>query len=109
MFTSARGPGQFADISPDDGEVLGRILNALYWDLAVPSDYLSVKVENGWVTISGQVAHSYQKSCAEADVRRVSGVRGVTNGIDVEATGSQAASVPPHLAPIAATAQAAPR
>jgi len=109
MFTPARQPGQFADIPPGDGEVLGRILNALYWDLAVPSDYLSVKVENGWVTISGEVAHSYQKSCAEADVRRVSGVRGVTNGIDVEATVSQAASVPPHLAPIAATAQAAPR
>ena len=109
MFTPAREPAQFADIPPGDGEVLGRILNALYWDLAVPSDYLSVKVENGWVTISGEVAHSYQKSCAEADVRRVSGVRGVTNGIDVEATVSQAASAPPGLAPIAATARAAPR
>jgi osmotically-inducible protein OsmY len=100
---------RFADIPPGDGELLGRILNALYWDLAVPSDYLSVKVENGWVTISGQVAHSYQKSCAEADVRRVSGVRGVTNGIGVEATVSWAPSVPPHLTPVVATAQAAPR
>ena len=100
---------QFADIPPGDGEVLGRNLSALYWGLAVPSDYLSVKVENGWVTISGQLAHSYQKSCAEADVRRVSGVRGVTNGIDAEATVSPAASIPPRLAPIAATAQAAPR
>ena len=45
----------------------------------------------------------------EADVRRVSGVRGATNGIDAEATVSQAGSVPPHLAPIVATAQAAPR
>jgi osmotically-inducible protein OsmY len=102
-------PPQFADVPPGDGEVLGRILNALYWDLAVPSDYLSVTVENGWVTISGQVAHSYQKSCAEADVGRVGGVRGVTNRIDVEATVSPTACVPPHLAPIVATAQAEPR
>ena len=109
MFTPAREPTQLTDIPSGDGEVLGRNLNALYWDLAVPSDYLGVKVENGWVTISGQVARSYQKSCAEADVRRVSGVRGVTNGIDVEATGSPPASVPSHLAPIAATAEAAPR
>jgi osmotically-inducible protein OsmY len=109
MFTLAREPTQFAHIPPVDGEVLGRVLNALYWDLAVPSDYLSVKVENGWVTISGPVAHFYQKSCAEADVRRVFGVRGVTNGIDVETTVSQAAGVPPRLAPIVATAQAAPR
>jgi hypothetical protein len=77
-------PAQFADIPPG---VLGRTLNALVWELAVPSDYLGVKVENGWVTISGEVAHS----------------------IDVEATVSPAASVPPHLAPIVATAQAAPR
>ena len=45
----------------------------------------------------------------EADVRRGSGVRRVTNGIDVEATVSQPASVPTDLAPIVATAQAAPR
>jgi len=45
----------------------------------------------------------------EADVRRISGVRGVTNGIDVEATVSPATSVPPHLAPVGATARAAPR
>ena len=109
MIMPAREPTQLADIPPGDGEVLERILNALYWDLAVPSDYLGVKVESGWVTISGQVAHSYQKSCAEADVRRVSGVRGVTNGIDVEATVSPAASGPPRLRRIAATAQAAPR
>ena len=109
MFTPAREPTQLTDIPSGDGEVLGRNLNALYWDLAVPSDYLSVKVENGWVTISGQLAYSYQKSCAEADVRRVSGVRGVTNGIDVEATVGFAPSVPPHVAPVVATAQAALR
>ena len=68
-------PAEFAGFPPGDGEVLGRILNALYWDLAVPSDYLSVRVENGWVTISGEVARSYQKSCAGGACRRVSGVR----------------------------------
>ena len=53
---------QFAHNLPSDGDVLGRILNALYWGLAVPSDYLSVKVENGWVTMSGEVAYFYQKN-----------------------------------------------
>lgn len=85
---------QAADILPSDGDVLGRILNTLYWDLAVPSNYLSVKVEKGWVTISGEVAYSYQKSCAEADVRRVSGVRGVWNEIEINPKGSRATGVP---------------
>ena len=36
-------------------EMRARVLNALYWDLAVPRDGLNVDVENGWVTISGMV------------------------------------------------------
>ena len=79
---------QFADKLPSDGAVLGRNLTALYLDFAVPSDYLSVKVEEGWVTICGDVACSYQKRCAEADVRRVSGVRGVSNEIEINPNGS---------------------
>jgi hypothetical protein len=71
--------------SGDPGdELLAQILNALYWDLAVPNDDLSLKLERGWVTISGEVDYSYQKSSAEADVRRVSGVRGVTNEIEIK-------------------------
>jgi len=57
--------------------------NALYWDLAVPSDDVSAGVAGGWVTLRGDVEWPYQKSCAEADVLRVLGVKGVTNKIVV--------------------------
>jgi osmotically-inducible protein OsmY len=56
-----------------------RVLNALFWDLAVPRDRLNVDVENGWVTVSGMVDLPYQRDCAESDARGVSGVIGVTN------------------------------
>ena len=36
-------------------EVQTKVLNALYWDLAVPPHRVKVEVENGWVTISGTV------------------------------------------------------
>jgi osmotically-inducible protein OsmY len=85
---------QFAEVLPSDGDVLGLILNALYWDLAVPSDYLSVRVEGGWVTMSSEVPYSYQKSCAESDVRRASGVKGVSNKIVINPNGSSATGVP---------------
>ena len=62
-------------------EVRTRVLNALYWDLAVPRHRLSVDVENGWVTVSGMVDRPYQKTCAESDARSVPGVVGVTNQI----------------------------
>jgi osmotically-inducible protein OsmY len=62
-------------------EVRTRVLNALYWDLAVPRYRLSVDVENGWVTVSGMVDRPYQRTCAESDARNVPGVVGVTNQI----------------------------
>ena len=62
-------------------DVRVRVLNALYWDLAVPRDRLNVDVENGWVTVSGLVELAYQRSCAESDAKSVPGVVGVTNRI----------------------------
>jgi osmotically-inducible protein OsmY len=62
-------------------DVQTRVLNALHWDFAIPRHRLSVKVENGWVTVSGVVDRPYQKTCAESDVRNVPGVVGVTNQI----------------------------
>jgi osmotically-inducible protein OsmY len=56
-----------------------RVLNALHWDLAIPRDRLNVDIKNGWVTVSGMVELPYQRTCAESDVRNVSGVVGVTN------------------------------
>ena len=37
------------------------VLNALYWDLAVPPHMVRVQVENGWVTLSGTVDRPYQR------------------------------------------------
>jgi osmotically-inducible protein OsmY len=73
-------------------DLRGRVLNALYWDLAVPRDRLNVDVENGWITISGMVDRPYQRTCAESDAKSVPGVVGVTNLIrlaEVRATNPQ--------------------
>jgi osmotically-inducible protein OsmY len=55
------------------------VLNAFYWDLAVPRHRLNVDVADGWVTVSGMVDLPYQRSCAESDAKSVPGVVGVTN------------------------------
>jgi osmotically-inducible protein OsmY len=60
-----------------------RVLNELYFDVAIPRDRLKVKFQNDWVILSGEVDWPYQRSCAEADARRVPGVTGVTNEISV--------------------------
>lgn len=63
--------------------VAAKVLNALYWDLAVPRDRVSARCERGWVTLTGDVDRPYQRSSAEADVRNTRGVVGVTNQIRV--------------------------
>lgn len=64
-------------------DVRTRVLNALHWDLAVPRNRLKVDVKDGWVIMSGRVDLPYQKSCAESDARKVPGVVGVINQIEL--------------------------
>jgi osmotically-inducible protein OsmY len=40
-------------------------------------------VQDGWITLSGNVNWYYEKISAEDDVRKLSGVRGVTNKIAI--------------------------
>ncbi len=45
----------------------------------VPIDKIDVTVSKGWVTLDGEVEWQYQKLDAERVVRRLTGVRGVSN------------------------------
>jgi osmotically-inducible protein OsmY len=66
-----------------DDEIAERALHILAWDVEVPHERIKVKVEHGMVTLEGEVAYQFQRSAAEADVRRLGGVRGVLNLIRV--------------------------
>ena len=59
------------------------VVNALFWDPAIPTDRVTAQVDEGQVTLKGVVERSYQKSYAEAIVRRVPGVIVVKNEIAV--------------------------
>jgi osmotically-inducible protein OsmY len=69
----------------DDTEIATEILNALKWDLEIPSDDIIVKVENGWVRLDGEVQWNYQREAAKKVVKQLSGVLGVTNDIRLSA------------------------
>ena len=57
---------------------------ALEWDAFVPIDNLDVTVSKGWVTLRGDVEWEFQRRAAERAVRRMTGIRGVTNLINVK-------------------------
>jgi len=77
-------------------DVRMEVLNALYWDLAVPRDRLNVEVKTGWVTMSGLVDLPYQRECAEFDARNVPGVIGVINHICLAAKDPDATPAERH-------------
>ena len=67
----------------DDDQIARRALRIIGWDTTVPDDMVRLKVEKGWITLSGEVQWHFQKEGAEAAVRKLSGVTGVTNQITV--------------------------
>lgn len=67
-----------------DSEIAKAALHALQWHSWVPNERLQVEVEDGWVTLGGEVDWHYQLTSAEQCVRPLVGVRGVTNRITVK-------------------------
>ena len=69
----------------EDDEIRGAALQNLIWDVDVPSDFIDVKVNDGWVTLKGDVSYQFQSDAAYEDVASLYGVLGVTNEITVNA------------------------
>jgi BON domain len=67
----------------DDDEIRGAALQNLIWDVEVPSDFVDVKVSDGWLTLTGNVSYQFESDAAYDDVASLYGVLGVTNEIIV--------------------------
>jgi osmotically-inducible protein OsmY len=67
-----------------DADIAEAAIRALQWDAAVPADKIHVTVSKGWVTLKGEVEWQFQKQDAERVVRRLTGVKGVSNLITVK-------------------------
>lgn len=68
----------------DDTDIAQKALQVLSWDIEVPASKVTVKVEDGWVTLTGAVDWYFQRNAAEADVRKLKGVVGVINNIAIK-------------------------
>jgi osmotically-inducible protein OsmY len=57
------------DTKRGDEEIAAAAIERFSWDVSVPPDAVKVKVEKGWITLTGVVDWHYQKEAAEQDVR----------------------------------------
>lgn len=64
-----------------DPDIARDAVAAIKSQLPISSENIKVVVNNGWVTLEGRVEWQYQRTTAETAVRRIKGVKGVTNSI----------------------------
>ena len=66
-----------------DPEIAREAVHELESHISIPSDKIKVTVKNGWVTLEGSVDWQYQKELAESAVKKLKGVIGIINNIEV--------------------------
>ena len=66
-----------------DADIAKAAVTALEWNVSVPIGAVQVKVDDGFVTLTGEVDWGYQSASAEQALQPLVGVRGVTNQIRI--------------------------
>lgn len=72
------------DKKTSDDQIAKRALDIIAWDSTIPKDKVQVKVQGGFVTLSGEVDWHYQRTDAEYAVRKLEGIKGLSNEIKVK-------------------------
>jgi osmotically-inducible protein OsmY len=68
----------------DDADIATAIAHVLDWNVQIPEGKVHARVQDGWVTLDGEVEHDYQRREVERMVRNVRGVVGVTDNVTVK-------------------------
>ncbi len=74
----------FSGHERNDSDIAQAAANALDWNVNVPLHKVQASVENGWITLSGDIDWNYQREAALNAVRHLMGVKGVNNLMGVK-------------------------
>jgi osmotically-inducible protein OsmY len=75
------------DRRTDEDVALG-VRAVLDWITGLQEHAIKIKVEKGWVTLSGEVQDGYRSHIAEKNIVHMRGVTGVTNNIRIRGSAS---------------------
>jgi osmotically-inducible protein OsmY len=70
-------------MSETDAELARAVIQRLEWSVRIPEGRIEVRVEEGRVTLIGDVDWRYQRLAAESIVREIRGVREVTDLLQI--------------------------
>ncbi|MPW23440.1 BON domain-containing protein [Paraburkholderia sp. CNPSo 3157] len=71
-----------------DEDIALSVRAVLDWIAGLEEDAIKIKVEKGWVTLSGEVQDGYRSHIAEKNIVHMRGVTGVTNDIKIRGSAS---------------------
>ncbi|MFZ1040861.1 MAG: BON domain-containing protein [Anaerolineales bacterium] len=67
-----------------NADIANEVITALKSNWVVPKDKVKIKVEDGWITLDGELPWNYQREAAKNAINYLSGVKGVTNNIKIK-------------------------
>jgi len=70
--------------SKTDAEIAKEVLLAFKSNSSIPDDKVKVTVENGWLTLTGELPWNYQREAAKTALHYLDGVKGLTNNITIK-------------------------
>lgn len=70
--------------SKTDAEIAKEVLLAFKSNSSIPNDKVTVTVENGWLTLTGELPWNYQREAAKTALHYLDGVKGLTNNITIK-------------------------
>lgn len=72
------------DTHHSDDEIAAAAMHRLDWDASIPKDAIKIKVQKGFVTLTGEVPSNFQHDEAARSIRSMSGVVAISNQITVK-------------------------
>jgi osmotically-inducible protein OsmY len=73
----------YSGVKADD-EIAADVLKSLKNQWNVPDERIKIEVEDGWVTLTGEVHWNYQKEAAKHAIENIPGIKGVFNHIKIK-------------------------
>jgi osmotically-inducible protein OsmY len=67
-----------------DADIAEAATDALLWTTSITASAVNILVEDGWITLTGNVDWEYERQAASRALRYLRGVRGVSNQLAVE-------------------------
>ncbi|MEJ6980389.1 BON domain-containing protein [Pedobacter sp. P351] len=67
-----------------DTQIAESVIKALEWNTSVPHEKIIIKVDDGRVTLEGEVDWLYEKEAATNAINYITGVRGIRNWLTVK-------------------------